>query len=95
MSNLKSKEERLEIIISICKKLKFFELPDRTIDLYNSNYDAIIKIKKIMNEYVNQEENLTGYSGLIPFEEFNKKIEYRFPIKKNLQPLFVFRSFEF
>lgn len=96
MYNIKSKKERLEIVINICKKLKYFELPDRTIDLYNSNYNAIIQIKKVMSEYVKQEgENISGYSGLIPFPEFNKKIEYRFPIKKNLQPMFVFRSFEY
>lgn len=100
----KTKQERLQIVIDLCKRLKSFptaphpllETELSHLNLYDSDFDAILQIKKIFNMYVNQDDTnpdtLIGFSGKIKFPELNKIIEYILPIKQKTNPLFVFRS---
>lgn len=91
--NTKSKEERLEIVLDIIRKLRNFPTVNTaTIDLYNSEYPAMIKLREIFSRYVNQSDSsLSGESGTIPFPEINRKIEYLLPIKKSTPPKFILR----
>jgi hypothetical protein len=86
-----SQEERLKIVVEIVSKLKSFPTNsnyDKTINLYNSEYPAIVRIKAIFKEYIHNGHN---QSGVIKFPELGKKIEYILPTRKGVQPLFVFR----
>lgn len=93
----KSKSERLEIVLSIIKKLQNF--PRQVIDancpfvnLYNVEYVAIRELKSVFETYLNQEDNISiGVSGSIRFPEINKIIQYNFPVGKKAQPLFVLK----
>jgi hypothetical protein len=91
--NTKSKEERLEIVLALIKKLRNFPtVNSTTIDLYNSEYPSMRKLREIFSRYVNQPEfSLSGETGTIPFPEMNRKIEYLLPIKKSAEPKFVLR----
>ncbi len=97
----KSKQERLQHVIEICKKLRHFPISavyrneSLYMDLYSSEYQAIVTIKKVFHDYVNQDDDtctLRGFSGKIPFPEIGRKIEYILPIKKYANPLFVLRA---
>lgn len=95
MDNKKNKQERLKIVLEICKKLRDFPTSTgTTIDLYNGHYDAIHKIKEVFTEYVNQDDSkhLIGFSGKIDFPEIGRKIEYVLPIQNSVNSLFVFRK---
>jgi hypothetical protein len=95
--NKKNKQERLIIVLDICKKLKKFpksslHLQDQYIDLYNSDFPAIKQLKDVFNEYINQDETcLSSLSGKIQFPEISRYIEYLLPINKNKDPVFVLR----
>lgn len=103
-TKFKSKQERLEIVLDLCKQLRNFPTAQHPLldtqhshlNLYDTDYSAIIKIKEIFNMYVNQDDNdvsvLNGFSGKIKFPELNKTIEYILPIKRIAKPLFVFRK---
>lgn len=94
MNNNYSIQERLEIVLNITKKLKNYELKTgKIINLYNDNLCEFIKeFKTITYNYIKQDENnLKEFKGILKFTEINKRIEYVFPIKKNVQPLFVIR----
>lgn len=94
MNNYYSINERLEIVLNITKKLKNYELKSgKIINLYNDNLCEFIKeFKTITNNYIKQNENeLKEFKGTLKFTEINKIIEYIFPIKKNIKPLFVIR----
>ena len=96
MNNYYSIQERLEIVLNITKKLKNYELKTgKTINLYNDNLCEFIKeFKTITNNYIKQNENdLKEFKGTLKFTEINKTIEYIFPIKKNVKPLFVIRMY--
>jgi|LakMenE01Jun11ns_1017448.scaffolds.fasta_scaffold7734288_1 hypothetical protein len=88
-----SQKERLEIVLDIVKKLKFYVATNGSvIDLYNDEYTFIQEFKKISNEYIKQDDYLAlDYRGLLLFEEINKEIEYLLPASKNKTPLFVIR----
>jgi hypothetical protein len=100
---LKTKSERLEIVLDICKKLRKFptaehpllEVYESHLNLYDSDYEAIIKLKKILSDYVNQDDNsphlLTGFSGKIKFTELNRTIHYILPIKSYAKHIIVFK----
>lgn len=101
--NKRTKSERLEIVISISKRLKNFPKinylktdNDIYMDLYNSDYIAIKKIKEIFKEYINQDDTkpelLSSMNGTIRFPELNRKIEYILPINKQREPVFVIRK---
>lgn len=99
----KNKQERLEIVIDICKKLRSFPASTyfntnhgQTIDLYNSNFPAISQVKQVFNDYINQDDShpsyLRGLSGKIKFPEIERTIEYILPIRKHTAPLFVLKA---
>ena len=89
MSKKLTQKERLEIVLDIVKKLKFYIVPDGSIiNLYDEQYSFITEFKKIINEYIKQEQD---YKGVLLFEEINKEIEYFLPSTKNKSPLFVIR----
>jgi hypothetical protein len=94
----KTKEERVIVVLEICRKLKQFPTTTGIVDLYNSYYGAILKIKDIFNQYINQDDSnpneLVSFSGEIPFPEIRMKIEYILPIKQYKQSLFVFRNLQ-
>jgi len=95
---IRTKEERVSIVIDLIKKLKYFKRADfftsndinnAYINLYNLEYDAIKELKKSFDEYINNEYSV---SGKIMFYEINKIIDYNLPIKKSINPLFVLRQ---
>ena len=88
-----TQKERLEVILDIVKKLKFYVATDGSIiNLYNDEYTFIQEFKKISNEYIKQDDYLSlDYRGLLLFEEINKEIEYFLPASKNKTSLFVIR----
>ena len=101
----RNKQERLQVVLDICKQLKRFPKssylasdPYPYLDLYNSDYIAIQQLKKIFHDFVNQDDDqpklLTGFSGKIKFPELNRRIEYILPIKHNVEPLFVLRTLD-
>jgi CCR4-NOT transcriptional regulation complex NOT5 subunit len=95
INKLKTKQERLDIVLNIVKQLKEFpkshpsqgEIP--FVNLYNIEYGAIRELKDIFTRYVQQDDSkpkeLIGFSGKIYFEEINRYIEYILPIKKHNQ----------
>ncbi len=90
----RNKQERLKVVLEICKKLKTFPTSTgSTLDLYNSYYDAIHEVKQVFNEYINQDEsNLVTFSGKVDFPEMGRTIEYILPIKEGINSTFVFRK---
>lgn len=102
----RNKSERLTVVLEIAKMLRNFPTnllneyagKETYIDLYNAKYEAIIKVKKEFDFYINQDDSnpklLTGVSGRIPFPEIEKIIEYVLPIKNNQETHFVFRTTE-
>ena len=89
-----TKEEKVEIIIDIIKKLKKFPTKNQsTIDLYNKEYSYVEKFKTISMDWIKNEKS--EYKGSIYFEELNKYFEYNFPSKSNIEPLFVLRQNKF
>lgn len=93
----KSKSERLEIVLSIIRKLQNF--PRQVIDtncpfvnLYNVEYIAIKELQSVFGKYLNQEDSISiGVSGSIKFPEINKTIQYNLPVGKKARPLFVLK----
>lgn len=93
----KSKEERLQIILDIVRKLKNFPTTTGTkIDLYNCDFPAMAQLKIIFNRYINQDDSdlksLVSESGKIPFPEINRKIQYILPVKKDASPTFILKA---
>lgn len=98
--NKRNREERLLVVLDISKRLRNFPKSTYNInenpymDLYNTDYLAIKKIKEIFKEYVNQDEILSqSMSGSIKFPEIQRKIEYILPINKRNEPVFVMKSY--
>lgn len=102
LQNKRNRNERLDVVLNISKRLKKFPKAtyiktemDPYIDLYNSDYNAILRLKQIFKEYINQDDKLpellVGMSGKIVFHEIERRIEYRLPINKRNEPLFVLR----
>ena len=101
MNNVfRNKNQRLQVVLDIAKKLVNFpkhNIGDYTtespfIDLYNSDFDAIIKLKKEFNNYIYQDDNsLVSFSGNIYCPEINRIIHYLLPVKTNNQPVFAFK----
>ena len=84
-----SQDEKLKLTINIVKKLKFYESNDgQIVDLYKDSYSYVAKLKKVFNDYIKGD---TEFKGEVFFEELGKKIEYRLPIYKKYNPLFVIR----
>lgn len=104
MKNKYTKQQRLKIVLDICKKLKnfptaqhtIFETQESHLNLYDTDYIAIIQLKKVFSDYVNQNDTspntLVGFSGKIKFPELNKTIHYILPIKSHIEPTVVFKS---
>ena len=90
MTNYYSRNERLEIVLNIVKKLKNYELKNgSTINLYNENLCSFVKeFKEITKKYIKEGKK---YEGTLYFEEINKNIKYILPINKNEEVLFVIR----
>lgn len=91
----KSKNDRLEIILSIIKKLQNFPTQGELtcVNLYNFEYTAIKELKHIFDQYLYQEEQISvGLSGKINFPEINRTIYYNFPVSKKAQPLFLLKQ---
>lgn len=75
MKNIKSREERIEIVINIKKQFEDFGI---NVD----EFEPLEKLKLIMLEY--QGENvISGYSGKFFVPDFNRYVEYVLPIRKN------------
>jgi hypothetical protein len=87
-----STQEKLEIVLSIVKKLSNFNASDmsKSINLYNDSYPAIAQLKSVFNEYI-KTDITSSMSGKIKFPEINKTIEYILPAKTHVQPMFVLR----
>lgn len=86
-----SKEERLKIVLDIISKLKRFPANNDIgyTNMYNMEYSAIQKIKKVFDEYISEsEESLTEKRGKIFFDELNRDIIYILPTNDRLKPLF-------
>lgn len=93
----KTREERLEIVLDIVKKLSKFPTTTGTyINLYEINCPAMNEIKIIFNRYINQDDStpelLVGETGKIKFPEIGRKIEFILPIKKTIPPTFILKN---
>jgi hypothetical protein len=91
-----TKEEKLNIILDIAKKLKNFKgKNNQIVDLYKDEISFIEDFKKISNEYIkyipSDENNVKEFNGSFDFIELGKRIDYVFPILKKDKPLFVIR----
>jgi len=97
---IKTKEERVKIVIDIIKKLRYFPRSDfyhknqdfKTtediyINLYNEEFPAIQKLKVVFNEYINQKDSEpnTMYS-------MSGKIEFE-EINKYIEYLLPIKSY--
>lgn len=101
MNNIfRNKKQRLQVVLDIAKKLVNFpkhNIGDYTtespfIDLYNSDFEAFVKLKKEFNNYIYQDDNsLVSLSGNIYCPEINKTIHYLLPVKINNKPIFAFK----
>ena len=91
-SPLRTRQEKLQIVLDIVKKLSNFNASDmsRSINLYNDSYPAIAQLKSVFNEYI-KTDITSSLSGKIKFPEINKTIQYFFPAKTHIQPTFVLR----
>ena len=89
-----TQKERLEVILDIVKKLKFYVATNGSIiNLYNDEYTFVQEFKKISNEYIQQDDNnVKEYKGTLLFEEIDRNIDYIFPSKNYKKPLFVIRK---
>ena len=82
-------KEKIEICVDIAKKLKFFENAQGiVVNLFNSNYTFIPKLKKVFADYI---KDTRDYSGILEFEEIGKQIKYHFPISKRRKATFVIK----
>jgi hypothetical protein len=91
----KTREERLEIVLDIVRKLKNFPTTTGTIiDLYNCDFPAMSQLKIIFNRYINQDDTQTliSESGKIAFPEINRKIQFILPVKKDALPTFILKA---
>ncbi|NDC94798.1 hypothetical protein EB077_05790 [bacterium] len=99
----RNKQERLQIVLDICKKLKNFPKstymqsdPHPFLDLYNSEYPAMQQLKNVFSKFVNQDDHqpdlLCGFSGKIKIPQLNKSVQYVLPIKCNVEATCVVRS---
>lgn len=94
----RSKEQRVELVIKLIKKLKYFprsdfftcnDINNAYVNLYNSSYPAIQELKNAFDEYINNEYSV---SGKIKFDEINRRIEFNLPIKLTIEPIFVLKQ---
>jgi len=84
-----NQQQKIDITLSIAKKLKFYETPKGgIINLWNNQYTFIPKIKEIFKNYIYGDIQI---SGELYFEEIGKYIEYRLPVLNTKKPLFVIR----
>lgn len=96
--NKKTRLERLNVVLEIINKLKKCPITNNIdnpfVNLWNTNYGAIVKLREIFNNYINQDDNcvLIGFSGKVQFDEINKMIVYKLPISKNLSSEFVLKN---
>jgi hypothetical protein len=87
---MNTEEERLKIAMDIVYSLKNYRATNgEIIDLYKDDYTFVPKLKKIINEYIKDGQDMRGK---IEFEEIGKKIEYILPAKKTVKSLFVIRG---
>ncbi len=93
---LYTQKERLEIVMDTVKSMKQFKSKNgKVVDLYNENLYYFVKdLKKIFNDYVKQDDNgdMVEFKGTLDFVEVNKIVEYRLPVDKSREPLFVIRD---
>jgi hypothetical protein len=86
-----TRQERLKTVLNIINKLKRIPANNEIgyINMYKMEYQAIKEIKKVFDEYVNEEdEKLTEKKGKIFFEELNRNIIYLLPTNNRLLPVF-------
>lgn len=84
-----SREEKVAVIVDICKKLQNFPGKNGSVNFYNNNYTFLKEFKEITNRWINEENS--SFKGTLMFKEINKPFEYEFPDNKNIKPLFVLR----
>jgi hypothetical protein len=83
-----SQLQKVQITLDIAKQLRYFEGPNGKVNLFNQEYTFVPKLKKIFQDYIHSDKQ---FKGTIPFEEINKIIEYRLPVRSDKKPLFVIR----
>jgi len=80
--------DKLNITLDIVYKLRNFEGPNGSVNLFNDEYTFVPELKKIFTEYIHSDRS---YKGTLDFKEIGKKIDYHLPTMNNKQPLFVIR----
>jgi hypothetical protein len=83
--------------MDIIQKLRNFYSSNNTIvNIYNTEFPTIVKLKTIFDEYINQDDShpslIYGLNGSLDFPEINRKIIYTLPVKKDSKPIFILRS---
>ena len=84
-----TQEEKVAICTDIGINLKEFENGNGVkVNLFNDSYSFVSELKKLFREYIYNDISL---NGTLEFTEIDKKIDYKFPLYKDEQPLFVIR----
>lgn len=98
MAIKRNKPERVTVVLTIARKLKAFPMSTGAgvLDLYNSQFPAMVELRRVFQDYINQDdarvEQLRGASGKIAFPEISRVIEYIIPIHTTRQPHFVLKG---
>jgi hypothetical protein len=92
LMKLRTKEERLLVILNLRDKLRdYFQL-----DVNDPDCDALKKLKAIFSQYVNQDDaipkKMVSFSGKIPFHEIERVIHYSLPVKKINEPYIILKN---
>jgi hypothetical protein len=90
----RTKADRLSIVMDIVMKLKKFKgKHGDIIDLYRDEYSFIEEFKKIIKQYIDQDDlKPQEFKGSLYFEEIDRTINYILPAKQYKQPLFVIKG---
>jgi hypothetical protein len=90
----KSKQERLNIVLNIRRRLANFTTSTfESINLWDTEFPAIKTLKEIFKEYVNQQgDHMTGFSGKIQFPEIKRVIVYKLPISEHAKEEILLKS---
>lgn len=86
-----SRQERLEIVLNIINKLKYFPANNSMgyTNIYLDEYKTIKQLKDIFKEYINEKDDeLVEKTGKIEFPELNRVMHYILPSNERRRPLF-------
>lgn len=78
IKDLKTQEERLEIVFNLKKQINDLGIPE--------SHEGIQSLYKALDEY-SRPTTTWSVAGKVTVPEINRRIEYSLPITKEIQPL--------